>query len=348
MFKQYLARSFYSALRSTVFWLAVACLTAISLNVSAIDQNLAPAEEALKNQQYERAKQLFSDLSQQANFKVKGTFGLARVAFFQGKLDLAEDYIEEVLEQDSTNPEHFYYAARIAGKQAQTASVFTKLGYAKDTKNYFTQALQVDNQHRLSIIGLIGFHRQAPVIAGGDKDAIAGLLDQLRVIDKRAAFAIEAPLLFEKKQVDKILSRYQEASQPDLDSQVELGEFKFNFAMLLASQSMYRKGLKELISIEFAENQELPSYANMRLYQIAKLAAESNSELDFGIQSINEYAAIAEEDKTIPKDWVNFRSAQLSYLKLKGIEQRKVLEQIKHKTKDGDLKDKIKSVLKAE
>lgn len=348
MFKQYLAHSFYSALRYTAPWLAVAGLTAISVSVSAIDQNLAPAESALTNQQYEQAKQLFSDLSQQANFKVKGKFGLARVAFFQEKLDLAEDYIEEVLEQDSTNPEHFYYAARIAGKQAQTASVFTKLGYAKDTKNYFTQALQIDNQHQLSIIGLIGFHRQAPVIAGGNKEAISGLLDQLRTIDKRAAFAIEAPLLFEKKQVDKIFSRYQEALQQDLDSQVEVSEFKFNFAMLLASQSMYLEGLKELNSIEFDENQELPSYANMRLYQIAKLAAESNSELDFGIQSIKEYAAIAEEDKTIPNDWVDFRLAQLSYMKLKGVEQRKVLEQIKRNTKDNGLKDKIKSVLKAE
>lgn len=343
-----LIKSTYSMLWSLAVCSFFIGLTSFSLSARAIDSELEQAEAALQNQQYELAKELFTNLSQQELTKVKAQFGLARLAFFQDQLDLAEDHIEQVLELDLTNPEHFYYAARIAGKQAQSASIFTKLGYAKDTKKYFTQALKLDRHHKLSIVGLIGFHQQAPVIAGGDKDAILPLIEALRKFDKRAAFSIQAPSLFTQNEVDKIFDLYREALTENSTSDTSVGEFKFNFAMLLANQGMYLEGLKELVSIEFDESHQLPNFANMRLYQIGKLAAESKSELELGITSIKQYTALAEENKTIPNGWVNFRLAQLNYLKLKGVNEQEILEKIMRNTDDKNLKDKIESVLNAD
>ncbi len=339
----------YSLLAVTkrlVLALFMISLTSSAISAETIGQRLEQAEVALKNQQYELAKKLFSDLATQATTTNAARLGLAKLAFFESQLDSAEELMEDLLEQDSNNPEYFYWAARIAGKQSLSASIFTKLGYAKDTKKYFNQAIKIDNQHKPSIIGLIGFHQQAPVIAGGDKEAIPVLLEQLKAIDKRAAFMIQAPRLFNQKETEQVLNLYQEALLSDQNSDVELGEFKFNFAMLLANQRMYLEGLNELLSINLDDYKVLPQYGPMRLYQIGKLAAESRSNLQQGLESMKQYQSIPAESRTISEDWVNFRLAQLNYLQKPSPDQRKSLEKIKRETKDHDLKTKINSILK--
>ncbi|MCW9016420.1 MAG: tetratricopeptide repeat protein, partial [Kangiellaceae bacterium] len=169
--------------------------------VQASEKLYEKAKSALEQKNYKIAEALFNQLENKKEFKVNALFGLAKISFYSGKLDTAEDYIEEVLELYPTNPEHLFIAARIAGKQAQSASIFTKLGYAKDAKKFFSKALEIDKDHKPSIIGLLRFHQQAPVMAGGDKGAIPALLNRLRDLDKREAFAIEAPMLMSKKEI---------------------------------------------------------------------------------------------------------------------------------------------------
>lgn len=318
-----------------------------NLLVKAAEGQLEQAQIAMKNKHYQRAKELFTELRKQGDLKTQASFGLAKLAFFQDQLDIAEDYISEVLDAAPDNPEHLFIAARIAGKQAQSASIFTKLGYARDAKKYFTQALKVDRHHKPSLIGLIRFHQQAPVMAGGDKEVIPDLIDRLRELDKRVSFSIQAPYLFESKKIEKAFKLYNEALDPKVSSDTDIGDFKFEFAMLLSNQGLYQPALKELLSIDLSNESEQPEYANMRLYQIGKLSAESKSNFPQGIASISEYASLPADDKTIPNDWVDFRLAQLNYLSEKTQSNQHALEKISEKTSNKDLKSKIRSFLKS-
>ncbi|TQV89276.1 tetratricopeptide repeat protein [Aliikangiella coralliicola] len=313
--------------------------TTLRANETPLNQ----AEAALENQQYEQALHLFKKIENDQSFKTQALFGLARIAFYTNQLDDAEDYVTEVLKASSDNPEHLFIAARIAAKQAQSASIFSKLGYAKDAKRYFTRALEIDNSHQPSLIGLIRFHQQAPVMAGGDKDAIPELINKLRLIDKRAAFSFEVPDLLKNKKVEEAIGLYRDALNST--STIDIGRFKFDFAMMLSNQGHYESALKELISIELNNDGNEPDFADMRLYQIGKLAAESKSHLQLGLRSIAQYAAIPAENRLISKDWVNFRIAQLQFLSEGKPGDTQPLVKLMTSTSDKDLKNKIQSLL---
>jgi hypothetical protein len=90
---------------------------------------------------------------------------------------------------------------------------------------------------------------------------------------------------------------------------------------------------------------ELPTYYHMRFYQIAKAAAESESQLELGLQSINQYQTFAEKDKVISSDWIHFRNAQLAYLIDKSEQNKKKLLDLGKQTNDQSLKNKIRGIL---
>lgn len=318
-----------------------------------INSILTLAALHLDNNHYDKAKELYEQLLTNQSMKTQAMFGLAKVYLYQDELDTAEDFIEKVLERSSEKPEYWFIAGRIAGKQAQSASIFTKLSYAKDTKKFFSKAQQLNKNHQASLIGLIRFHQQAPVMAGGDKAQISILLDRLRRLDKRAAFNIEAPLLLEEKRLDKLFSDYSEAlkgsdrsdSIGNRSNNWQTEQFQFDFAMLLSAYGHYQPALKEFLSIKLPADEELPEFAIMRMYQIAKNAAESNSNLALGIKNIKQYSELADTQITIPRDWVDFRLAQLQFLKERSDNHRTHLIKLRKETSDKELKRKIKSFI---
>jgi tetratricopeptide (TPR) repeat protein len=334
-------------------------LLGFSLSTQATNQTLNSAELALNDKQFEQAETLYKSLLENQELKTDALFGLAKSALYQQQLDNAEEYIEQVIEANPNNPNHWYIAGRIAGKQAQSASIFSKFGYAKDSKNYFKKALELDPQHTPSLIGLITFNQQAPAIAGGDKGAVDGLIKQLNVADKRAAFPYIAEKLFQQDNINQVTTLYNQAlsdwhkthhNKEDINQsqfKIDVARFKFDFAMMLSNHQHYDLALSELLSIDLENDQLQADFSTMRLYQIGKTAAESNSNLTQGFVSMTRYAALPAADKTIPKDWVDYRLAQLQFLQDSDKDNRNALIKLSKASSDKDLKRRIKSLLKS-
>lgn len=316
----------------------------ISPLVKADDSKLTQAQSAMENNQYSLAQGLFEELLKEDKFRTSALFGLAKLSFFNEQLDDAEEYILKALMAAPNNAEYLFIAGRISGKQAESANIFTKLGYAKEAKRHFTRALEIDKFHKPSLIGLIRFHQRAPSIAGGNKDAIPILLARLYEVDKQASFDIQAPYLLEQKKIEQVMRLYTEvlSSQSNHNS----GQFMFDFAMLLANESMFQQALSELILIDVENENSDSDFISMRLYQIGKLAAESGTQLLLGLESMNQYAQLPMTKKTISKDWINFRLYQLRFLKERQKLDREAINKLRKNTSDKALKAKIKSFLK--
>ncbi|TQV75242.1 hypothetical protein FLL45_09915 [Aliikangiella marina] len=339
-----------SWVKFSIHYLLMPCLASLCFNATASASVEAAgiyqqAEQALLDKQYQTAAALFTKLETDSQFSRKAQFGIAKAAFYLNELDRAEEKIEALLTQSNNNPEYLFIAGRIAGKQTQSASIFTKLGYAKDTKRYFTQALKINPHHQASLIGLIRFHQQAPVMAGGDKAAIPQLIERLNAVDKRAAFPFQAPELLENNKISDLKLLYDKAL--DTKSTVDVGVFKYDFALLLSSYKNYRWACDALNSIDLNRYDEKPDFAAMRLYQIAKCAAESNTTLELGLDKIVEYSKLPKDQRTIPSDWIQFRQAQLTFLINSTVENKRTLQSIGKKTSDKDLKKKINQFLKS-
>jgi tetratricopeptide (TPR) repeat protein len=271
-------------------------------------------------------------------------FNRAKTALKDSRLDEAVILVEKLLESSRDNAEHYYLAGRIASEKALNANIFSRLGYAHAAKKYFTKAKKIDPQHQDAIIGLIRFHQQAPVMAGADRHSIPELFKQLRVVDARSAFLIQAPALLENSPFELVEQFYIEALAAN--SKHSLGQFQYDAAMWFSAYGHYQKALEIMLSIDASDNELKQESKAMRLYQLAKLTAETNSQLEVGIKNIQLYAALPAEAKTIAQDWVEFRLAQLQFLKSgAGVEKSKLLE-IQSRTSLAELKAKIDSFLK--
>ena len=269
----------------------------------------------------------------------------AETALSNNDLTEASHFAHLALQAQPENPNYLFIAGRIAGQQAQQANIFRKLGYARDAKKYFEKALDIDSKHTDSLIGLIRFHQQAPVMAGGEKESIPQLVEQLRLADKKAAFEYDAVALLDKAQLEELDKRYRAA----LDSEPEEADerFKFDHAMRLSSYGYYAKALDVMLSVQINEINYDSDFAIMRQYQLAKLAAESTTELELGINSIKHYAQFTKQQRTISDDWVQFRLVQLQYLNSNSDSNTTLsnLRSIQSQTDDNNLKTKIKHLI---
>lgn len=266
----------------------------------------------------------------------------AETALSNNQLEKAQQYIRLVLQTQPDEPDHLFVAGRIAGEQAQQANIFSKLGYARAAKQYFERALSIAPEHKNSIIGLIRFHQQAPVMAGGEKESIPALVEQLRGVDQKAAFSFEASRLLDQGQLQQLDERFNAALLED--PQKDNGRFKFEHAMRLSSYQYYSQALEIMMSIDITA-QESEEWVAMRWYQLAKLAAESHRELNLGIRSIERYAALPETQRTIADDWIQFRATQLRYLNEHPATRVREFQRIKEATADDSLKRKINQFL---
>lgn len=180
-------------------------------------------------------------------------------------------------------------------------------------------------------------------MAGGDKATIPELVNQLRLLDPIAAFELELPKLLDQQSIASVLTQYQALLVAPSTKDIE--KFKFEFAMQLSYRGYYEQALEEFIAIDVSKSSKAHEFATMRLYQIGKMAAESNTKLDIGLKYMEQYANAPENEKTIADDWVAFRLAQLSYLKNNDSGNKMTIAKLGKHTEDNDLKHKISAFL---
>jgi tetratricopeptide (TPR) repeat protein len=268
---------------------------------------------------------------------------IAQQAFAKEQLETAQTYIEKALQQHPEKPDALYLAGRIAAKQAQQANIFSKLSYAKDAKNYFEQALSIAPQHRDAIVGLIRFHQEAPVLAGGEKESIPDLVAQLKQVDEKAAFSFEVQKMLQEKPLEWVHQSYLRALNSSSAEQDET--FKYDYAMWLSNFGYHSKALDVLMSIDKNNQAATQSFSAMLHYQLAKQAAESKRQLALGITSIEQYAQLPAEQRTISDEWISFRLTQLRYLNQHSDTSIQDFERLKEESEDGSLKRKISQFL---
>ncbi|BDX04840.1 hypothetical protein [Planctobacterium marinum] len=268
---------------------------------------------------------------------------IAQQAFIEEQLETAQKYIEKALQQQPQQPDALFLAGRIAAKQAQQANIFSKLSYARDAKNYFEQALAVAPQHKDTIVGLIRFHQEAPVLAGGEKESIPDLVAQLRQIDEKAAFSFEVQKMLQEKPLEWVHQRYLKALKSSSSEEDET--FKYDYAMWLSSYGHHSKALDVLMSIDKTNQAATQSFSAILYYQLAKQAAESKRQLALGITCIEQYAQLPAEQRTISDDWIRFRLTQLHYLSQHPDTSLQDFERLKDEAEDASLKRKINQFL---
>jgi tetratricopeptide (TPR) repeat protein len=311
-----------------------ACLIAL-LSTSAFASQL-DVQQALKAGNLDSAVTAYKTLTTAESSNLEGQLLWARILLAQDETEDAYDLMEGLLEKNTENVDLQYRFGQSAMVMAQKASIFSKLGYAKDGLKAWTTTLSIDPNHQPALEGLVGFHRMAPGMAGGDIDKALEYAQTLKKIDPLVGIA-------------SLVGVYQTMEKDDLAiKELDAGIVAYPDS----SRLFFLRGMKALKDKKWAASyQDLNAALLVAiednektnvLYQLGKLAVKSGENIKPAIDSLTTLMTMS--DHRYPQ-WGNLRLAQL-YTTQGDFAKAKATLALIDDNDDDDLEDEVKKLKK--
>lgn len=219
---------------------------------------------------------------------------------YQEKWDLAIEVFKKLIK---TNPNNVRYQYKYGGSLAMKAKKSNKLvalWMVNDIKTAFLKAAKLDPNHIETRWALVEFYMQLPNLVGGSKEKslkYAEELQQLSPVDGYLAKGYiyeydDKPILAEKF--------YKKA--------IEVGGSLTCYKKL---SDLYQQENKPQEAIEIMVEAKDKHQRNALHYQIGKVCADYNIELDIGEQFLKTYIKNYTVKDGVPIAWANYRLAQI-------------------------------------
>ncbi|MGB2741074.1 MAG: tetratricopeptide repeat protein [Cognaticolwellia sp.] len=313
--------------------LVLALLTSMSMASYA---DIKAVEAALDMDDAGLAQQTFNALTTEEKSNVAGQVLKGRLLLAKDETEDAFDYFEALQEKHEKNVDINYYLGISAVIMAQKASIFSKLGYAKDFIKAMERTVVLKPDHQDALTTLIGFHLNAPGIAGGDSDKALVYAKQLKKYDAEQGYS-------------QIANVYWQTEKPELAEKMiieglelfpESGDLYFTRAMANITAETWGQARTDLIlAAKYAKDDEKKGEA---LYQQGKVSVKSGDEAELGIEVLIQALPLANKQY---QPWVNYRLAQLYLQQKEQVKANEVIAKI-DVSKNDDLEDKVNKLKK--
>lgn len=307
---------------------------ALMTQTAMASQNTVDA--ALKAGKLTQAINAYKSLESSDSQSVTGQLLWARILLAQDKTEKAYDLMEPLIKQAPDNVDLQFRFGQSAMIMAQKASIFSKLGYAKDGVKAWDAALKIDADHKDTLNGLIGFHRFAPGMAGGDIDKALEHAKHLQKIDGVAGTASLVGVYQSMDKKDLALKELNEG----IKRYAQSSRLLFIRAMKHINDEEWTPAHKDLIdALRYASDDMEKSNA---LYQLAKVAVKSGENIKQAIKQVSQLMAI---DEHRYQQWGNMRLAQL-YFADGDMTKASATLKLVDDSDDDDLEDEVKRLKK--
>lgn len=162
--------------------------------------DLARAKELFNEKQYDESKVIIQKIIDGNGKQAEPHYWLSKIFYFKNDVDNAEDQAEEAVKLEGDSAEYHYWLGACYGKDAQNASIFRQPFLAKDVKNEFQKAIDINPNHVGAQSGLVQFYLFAPGIMGGDENkAIEHANIVLKLDEIRGRLLFTQIYLYQKK-----------------------------------------------------------------------------------------------------------------------------------------------------
>lgn len=219
---------------------------------------------------------------------------------YQKKWDEAIERYQLLTQKRPNNANYHYKYGGVLGMKALSVSKLQALGIIGDVKESFLKAAQLDPKHIETRWALVELYVSLPRIVGGS-------------FSKALRYAKE---LEELSKVDGYLAK---GYVYEYDDEPELAEKYYKLAIKVGSSvTCYEK------LTNFYEGQNEPEKAignleegqeklqrNAMHYQIGKVCADYNIQLDKGEKCLKAYLSHHSSKDGVPKEWAYYRLAQI-------------------------------------
>lgn len=258
------------------------------------------AKQLIEDKQFIKAEQVLSEYVKENENDAKGLELLGDAYGNQKKWDDAITYYEKLTELEPRNANYHYKYGGALGMKALSVSKLRAVGIIGDVKEAFLTAADLDPNHIDTRWALVELYMQLPGIIGGSKSKSLKYANELEVLSKVDGYLAKGYIY-------------------EYDDEPELAEIYYKKAIKVGGSvtcydkltSLYEKEEQPLKAISNIEASGKVHERNAMHYQIGKVCAEYNIELDKGEKCLLTYIENHSAIDGVPKAWAYYRLAQI-------------------------------------
>ncbi len=257
----------------------------------------------------------------------------------RGKMEAAYEAAQAWTERAPNDADAAYWAGATAGRMAMQASMFSAMGYAKESRTGFERALEINPAHEDAAFALMQFHQMAPGIVGGDKDQAQTIGDRLIAASPLTGHFVRVQRYSRAKEPEKALA--EQASALKLSPAHPRG-IGFMVGYYLEKKDF--ASAKSYLDAALAADPD----SSVVQYQVGKFAAMTGENLDTGLAAIEKLIALSQYPEGFSLSGAHWRRGQILKAMGRKSEAMAALEaSLKIEPESKPVKDELKALKSA-
>lgn len=264
-------------------------------------------------------------------------FAKVKAALQQDDTETAQQELDKLADSHAQSGDFHYLKGTLAMADLQEAGRLRMPFIARRMRGHFEDAVEYDPEHELAHFALFQWHQFAPGIVGGNKETMREHKLRLEELNSMMRFPAQISLAEELETEEAIYQQWFAADPENLEA-------RFNYIVSRINQQHFDLALHELQNTRslLNDSEEHQKLRNALEYQWARLAAESEMELDNGYFLLTQLVAEQRTPESIDPDWIQFRLAQIYAHKEEYEQAQELLSQLTS-TADKRLKTAVKT-----
>ncbi|WP_323789363.1 tetratricopeptide repeat protein [Psychroserpens sp.] len=218
----------------------------------------------------------------------------------QEKWDDAIDAYEKLVDLKPNVANFHYKYGGALGMKALNVSKIRAVAFIGDVKAAFLKAAELDPKHINTRWALVELYMQLPGIIGGSKSKSLKYAEELEALSKVDGYLAKGYIYEYDDEPELAETFYKKA--------IKIGGSLTCFEKLTNLYETQKQPEKAIANIEHAQTKH---NRNALHYQIGKVAAEYNVQLNKGEKCLQTYIKNYSAADGVPKAWANYRLAQI-------------------------------------
>ena len=256
--------------------------------------------ELFLQKRFVKAEQIVSSYLKQHPNDLKAIELLGDAYGHQRQWDNAIEQYKKLVNTQNDNANYHYKYGGALGMKALIVNKFKALGIIGDVKEAFLKAAELDSKHIDARWALVELYMQLPGIIGGSRKKSLKYADELERLSKVDGYLAKGYIYEYDKEPELAESYYKKA--------IKIGGSLNCFDKLTNLYETEKQPIKAIANIEEAYDKHNKNHLH---YQIGKVCADYNIELDKGERCLKMYIENHTAKDGVPIEWAYFRLAQI-------------------------------------
>lgn len=257
-------------------------------------------DEFFKQKNYQEAEVILTKYLKKHPNHLKAIEFLGDTYSYQKKWDDAINQYGALLEHKQNHANYHYKYGGALGMKALSVSKLRAVGIIGDVKAAFLKAAELDKRHIDTRWALVELYMQLPGIIGGSKKKSLKFANELEALSKVDGYLAKG-YIYEYDDEPDLAERYYKMA-------IDEGGSLTCFNKLTELFERQNQPEKAISNIETAQKKH---QRNALHYQIGKVAAEYNIQLQKGERCLHTYLDNYSAVDGVPKAWAYYRLAQI-------------------------------------